>query len=309
MHRAIGQALVLLAVLGSAGGVMARAAAAQVPAEISAGEELWELRLADGSTLYGRVQSVSGDALVVTTAGGATVELQRSMIRSMAPVSGVVRDGEVWPTDPNLTRLFFGPTGRNLERGEGYVGVFELFFPFVTYAPTDFLTLAGGTPVIPEVIGRVFYFAPKVGGRISEKATVGAGVLAFHDASADAGDVSSVGVVYGVGTYGTEDTAGTFGLGWGFAGDEVENRPVALVGLERRLSPRMKLLSENYFISYRDGSGPGARTEFASLLSGGIRFFGQRLSADAGLGIAVAEGDSFCCLPLVNFVYNFGVGR
>jgi hypothetical protein len=44
-------------------------------------------------------------------------------------------------------------------------------------------------------------------------------------------------------------------------------------------------------------------------VSGGVRFFGERLSADAGVGLLIERSDVTCCLPLVNFVYSFGRAR
>jgi len=42
-----------------------------------------------------------------------------------------------------------------------------------------------------------------------------------------------------------------------------------------------------------------------ALVSGGLRFFGERLSADFGIGAAFGDTEAACCLPLVNFVYTF----
>lgn len=65
------------------------------------------------------------------------------------------------------------------------------------------------------------------------------------------------------------------------------------------MSQRTKFITESYFV-------PG---ESGGLVVGGVRFFGERLSADAGLGFALDGGDASCCLPVVNFVYSFGRPR
>jgi hypothetical protein len=259
---------------------------------------------------------VAPERLTVRTAGGLTVQLERPLIRSMSPSTGVMRDGRVWPRDPNLTRLFFGPTARMLGQGEGYLGAFELFLPFVSYGVSDFFTVAGGTPFIPteEIVGRIWYLAPKFGANVTPRTAVAAGVLAFVDLGTD-DDIDPLGIAYGVATQGGEDRAVTLGIGWGFAGSDVENRPVFLAGGEYRASPRVKLLSENYLITYREevyrlpSTTPVEETKILAMLSGGVRFIGERLSADAGVGLMVDDDESFCCLPLVNFVYNFGRPR
>lgn len=284
---------------------------AQVPERVAASDTLQEIRLADGSTLFGRVVAVEGERITVETTAGVRIELQRAQIRSLRPVRGEVRDGEIWSEDPNSSRLFFGPTGRMLRSGEGYFGVFELFFPFVSFAVTDNVTLAGGTPIFPDIIGRVFYLAPKVGVAVSPQVELAAGVLAFF--ATEELDQGSAGIFYGVGTFGSPDNALTAGAGWGFAGQEVTNRPIFMLGGETRVARRVKLITENYAYIYNqeifDFGQLERRTRTAGVVSGGIRIFGDRLSADAGLGMFVGEGDSFCCLPVVNFVYNFGGSR
>ncbi|MBI4545235.1 MAG: hypothetical protein HY703_08575 [Gemmatimonadetes bacterium] len=66
-------------------------------------------------------------------------------------------------------------------------------------------------------------------------------------------------------------------------------------------------------LSLGDGSTIIAHVTFLDvpllILSGGIRFFGERLSADVGLATLSSGGEGFCCAPVVNFVYNLGGTR
>lgn len=287
---------VLLLLLGALLGA-APNAAAQTPWEAAVSDTLVEVRLADGSTLYGRVVAVEGDRITLQTQAGVRAEVERAQIRSISPVRGRVQNGEVWLDDPHATRLFFSPTGRSMAAGEAYFGVYELFFPFVTVGVTDRLVLTGGTPIIPAAIGEFAYVGPKLLLLEGPRHHLSAGVFAgFFD-----GGVS--GVAYGVGTWGDRDNAVTAGAGWGFtAGDgdgDVTSRPLILLGGEARTGRRIKLLTENYFV-------PG---ENGAVASGGARFWGERLSADAGVGVLFVDGKVECCLPLVNFVYSFGKKR
>ncbi len=308
MLRPVGWTLVALIMLVPAI-LSPRVAMAQVAAQVAVSDTVWEVRLADGSTIIGQVTASSVDRVTVRTLSGVIIELERTQIRAISPQSGTVRDGRLWPADPNRTRLFFGPTGRMLKQSEGYVSMFQLFLPFVSFGLTDNLTLAGGTPILPEAIGRVWYVAPKLGADVTERTSLSAGVFAFFETGAEFADVGTFGLLYAVGTHGSEDAAVTAGVGFGFAGDEIESRPLFLVGGEWRVSPRIKLLTENYFVTYRQYDFRGDRTALGSGLSGGVRFIGDSLSADAGIGVLVAGDDSFCCVPLVNFVYNFGGAR
>jgi hypothetical protein len=273
-----------------------RPAAAQVDTVAVSTDSLYTIRLTDGSVLYGRVTEQTDDALTVQTQSGATVRLLRGQVVSMTRLAGRVVNGEVWGDDPHATRLFFGPTARAIPRGEGYFGVYELFFPFVSYGVTDRFTISGGTPVFPEVIGKVFYLAPKYEVLRTPRASAAVGVLALF---APEDVTGSAGLLYGVGTFGTPDQALTVGATVPFiASDgesEIGDQPVFMVGGEARMSRRTKFISENYFM-------PG---ESGALISGGVRFFGERLSADFGLGAGFGGDDNACCLPLVNFVYSF----
>lgn len=297
------------ALLVSAG---ARPAAAQQPDAVSrlaVSDTVYEIRLRDGSTLFGRVVAVDDDSVSLVTRAGVRVAIGRAQIRFVAPVRGSMKNGEIWVEDPNRTRLFFGPTGKTLRAGEGYIGAYELFFPFLAFGVTDRITLAGGTPIVPGAIGRVWYVAPKVELVARERFQLSSGVLAFADFG-NGGD--ALGIVYGAGSWGDADNSVTAGAGWAFAGSDIAHRPVFMAGGETRVSGRVKLITENYFYFDRERSDPyGAptptyETRNIGLLGGGVRIFGERLSGDLGLGAGVGSNDFGCCVPLVNFVYNFG---
>jgi hypothetical protein len=274
-------------------------ASAQV-SPAAAADSLVEVRLRDGSVLVGRIEEDTPERLVLVTRAGARVEIPRAQVVSVRGVTARP-DGEVWGEDANVSRLFFTSTGRPLPKGEGYVSSYWLFFPFVGYGVTDWFTIAGGTPIIPGGIGKLVYLAPKVTLLNRERLSVSAGALSFF--ATDYLNEGSLGIVYGVGTYGSRDNAVTFGAGWFYADVEDEfatsNEPVFMLGGERRVSRRVKLITENWF-----AVNPGV----SGLLSGGFRFVGDRLSAD--FAFAGATGvESACCVPLINFVWTFGGGR
>ena len=108
-------------------------------------------------------------------------------------------------------------------------------------------------------------------------------------------DSDNVGLLYGVVTKGTSNGALTAGIGWGYAGKDISNSPVLMVGGEIRAGTRTKLITENYIF-------PGGTI----LISFGPRFFGEFLSADLGLAIPLIKGEGFLLtFPIVNFVVNW----
>jgi hypothetical protein len=282
--------------------VVATSASAQstapTPATAAVPDTLTEIRLKDGSVLVGRVDSSTVTQVVLVTRSGTRMTIPRSDIISTRHVV-LQPNGETWAEDANPTRLFFSPTGRSLPKGEGYVSAYFFFLPFVAYGVTDWLTLAGGTPILPGAFGEIFYVAPKV--RLLErgKTSVSAGALSFL--ATRAVDKGSAGILYGVGTYGSRDNAITVGAGWFYAETDgyanTSDEPVLMIGGERRISRRVKLVTENWL-----SIDPGVN----GLISGGFRFLGERLSADLGFAGVMGEG---CCVPLINFSWSFGSAR
>ena len=169
--------------------------------------------------------------------------------------------------DPNPTRLFFAPTARAVGQGRGYLGVYEIFFPFVTYGVTNSFSISAGTPIIPEIIGEVFYIAPKRGGDRARWPRAGE-LLYGSDGCGRRGDRLRRGHL-------RRPRRRRFrGSRLGRSADNELGPAILMVGGELRMTSRTKFISENYFAPGRDGA----------LISGDIRFFGERLSADLGIG-------------------------
>lgn len=252
-----------------------------------------EVVLADGSVLYGHVLQQDSTTLRLELLSGDVIELRRSRLRDIRPLTGRVVEGEIWRADPNATRLFFAPTGRSLASGHGYISVYELVIPFLAVGVSDRFTVSGGTPLVFGGEGdRIFWLAPKL--QVVRRDRLAAAIGALHFFST--GGEGSAGIAYGVGTFGGADNAVTVGLGYGYAEGDLSDQPVIMVGGEARGSRTMKLITENYFVP-----GEGA------LVSGGFRFFGERLTADLGLVVPTGT-DETVAFPLVNFVYNWGPG-
>jgi hypothetical protein len=275
------------------------ALAAQEPANAT----VWEVRTRDGSRFMARSVEESGDVLVVTTLAGARLELPRADVVHVRPAAGRVVDGEFWPEDPNRTRLFFAPTGRPLGAGEAYFSSYLIVFPMIGVGITDRLSIAGGTPILPQAMFRFFYVAPKFTAVRQPGVDLALGALGVFNRWDQGNDI--IGVVYGVSTFGSSDRAASLGAGWGYhSGDgglDVSSAPVLMAAAEVRLSPRAKVLTENWiYLSSAESWG---------LLSLGPRFIGDRLSADLAVLAQVERGTMTCCFPMVNFVYHFGRDR
>lgn len=284
--KTFASALLLCAFLAP---VVPAAAQSLQPAPPPSGRtEIHELVLKDGSRMFGTVERETDTEVVFRTHAGATVTARRQDIVSLHPVKGRIERGEFLRTDMHRSRLFFAPTGRSLERGQVSVGVFEFLAPFVQVGVTDRFSLGGGTPLVFGFDDgfRPFWFTPKFQVVNTAKVQAAVGVLQIFNTSGDNG-----GIAYGVGTFGDSDNALT--VGGGLAYSEGDRGGVVMVGGEGRVRNNLKLITENYL--WKDGNG---------IVSGGVRFLGERLSADLALAIPIGF-DDFVAFPVVNFVYVF----
>lgn len=247
-----------------------------------------ELRLRDGSVVYGRVTAVEGGRVTFRTNTGGTLEFAAADIVSLTTVDGRVVAREFWKDDPNPTRLFFGPTARPLKRGEVYLGVYEIFMPFVQVGITDRISVGGGTPLVFGGGGdRPFWFTPKVTLVARPRTQVAAGAMHIMNVDGD-----TLGIAYGAVTQGTRDTAVSVGLGFAYERFEDVSAPVLMIGGEHRVRRNLKLVSENYLF------------ESGGIVSAGVRFITGRLSADLGLAAPLGVDEVFV-FPMVNFVWTF----
>ncbi len=284
-NRSVPAALVLLFLC-----ILPRSASAQVAPDGEAtpnDSTVVSVRLSGGGELRGRVLS-EGDPLVLLLLSGDTLSVARERVVSVEELDGTVVDGDYWPNDPNRTSLFVGPTARTLRQGDGYMASYELFFPLVGFGVTDHVTLAGGFPLIGEILDEgVFYLAPKLRAPgLGPRVDLAVGGLIFV-----APGEGTAGVVYAVTTLGSRDASVTLGVLDAWIGDRLGDAFVLAAG-DIRVARNAKIVSENYF-SGEEG-----------FLMGGVRFFAERMSGD--LGIAVTTGGSGGdLLPIVNFMFSW----
>jgi hypothetical protein len=255
--------------------------------------ELQILTLRGGSTLIGRITAIGPDSLTIDASVGRVSLAIASVADARTVSADRMKEGEYWFPNPNATRLFFAPSGRMLERGDGYVSDYEVFFPGAAYGVTDNVSIGGGMSLFPTGIDQqLYYFTPKIGGEVRENVSFALGALVVGGIP----DESTVGIVYGVGTFGPPDASITAGLGYGFAGTTVARNPVAMIGGEFRVARNLALVTENYII-------PDTRAN--PLYSYGIRLMGEKMTVDLALFNLSGEGGTGIGFPYVDFVFKF----
>ncbi len=255
------------------------------------------ITLRDGSTLIGRVTASQGDSVRLRTSVGTVAFAVTDVTRATVIREQDIVDGQYWFASPNTTRLLFGPTGRMLKRGSGYFSDHMIFLPGVSVGVADRVSLGGGMSVIPGVsIGeQLFYAMPKFGIVASPKLNVAAGAMVLR-LGFDDDDQKTFGVGYVVSTFGGENGSVTAGLGYGFADGKLADNPAFMLGGEKRVSNRISFVTENYLF-------PGGFE--GTLVSGGIRFLGEKISADVGFGRVVGDRSNQATIPYVGLLVNF----
>ena len=219
----------------------------------------------------------------------------------------------------NDTRLFFGPNGRTLVRGEGYVTADQLFLPYVQVGITDHVSMGAGTlALFSSDVTPPIWLTPKVKIFESDRTAVAAGVI---DAIFS-GD--QFGLAYVVATSGPRDKAFTLGAGWTYlhhsgsviqtptssarpgysvqpgrqSGDpsHTEGAPVLIAGAEYRISRRVTVVSEDYLGSHGGTALVGIRV---------IDKHHPNLTANVGLMMPITSS-IFIVAPVFNFTWHFG---
>ena len=260
---------------------------------------VYTLLLRDGSKVIGRVMQVTADSIRIQSASAVTT-LSRAAVREVRgyPASSM-HNGELWSENPHATRLLFSPTAIPLRKGESYFADFWVFVLSAATGITDHFTLGGGMTLVPglSIEDNVFYALPKYTliDRPNTRIALG-GLLAIVPFSGTT--TKSVGVLYGVGTLGSREHNATLGAGWGYVGGTLSNKPVLTLGGQSRVTRRMALISENWFVPI-DGKTFG-------FVSYGVRLIGEKIAVDLAFGNSLEGGNAFFPgVPLLGFAVKF----
>jgi hypothetical protein len=261
---------------------------------------MYVLETRDGSLFVGRLVRATVDSVYFVSAGGPIVVPRAAVVELRELGRGAMRQGVYWPPNPGATRLFFAPTARMLDKGEGYFSDTYLFFFNFVGGLTSRLTMGGGFSVFPteDFTNNLLYLTPKVGLIEGSRFNLAAGALVGYAGfnPFDDTNLGSFGIVYGVTTLGSPDASVTLGVGACYTGSSLGDRPMLLIGGEARITRRASLVTENY---------ANGLCRDAELLSYGVRFFGDRLSVDLAFWNPAGDRVYFPGVPYVGFAVKF----
>lgn len=266
--------------------------------------------LKDGTQLRGMLLSESLVGVTIKTDNLGEIIVTRDKIERVDKLNdGFYRNGNYWFANPNSTRYFFAPSALPLKKGEGYYQNSYLFINSVSVGVTDHFTMGGGFVLNPAFRAwGVGFLTPKYTFRSKSNVTFAVGAIVigayFRDSFFFGGNRETStflgGIGYGAATFGNKEQNGTIGLGWGFGNGNISSTPTITLSYMTRVARRVGLVTENWIIIPPAGDP-------AAILSGGVRFFGEKMSVDLALLAPAAKGlNGFSAAPYVDFVVKFG---
>jgi hypothetical protein len=188
----------------------------------------------------------------------------------------------------------------------------------VHYGVTDWFSIGGGFEFVSTFTGfreqwsPIFYLAPKFSFDLGEKFQLGVGAVHVNTGSQrivpSNNSGSFGGLTYAVVTYGSKESNVSLGGGLSYSSRNFNQRPVVTVSGMHRVSKRVALVSENWFVPPTTGSIQGESggvnlQDYSALYSYGVRFLGEKMAVDvAFLNNSSIISDWYIGIPYVSFV-------
>ncbi len=268
----------------------------------------YSVEVRSGNRFVGVLQAASAEALDFDTPDLGRVHVLRTNLREMVLLSAEqARTGRDYVG--NGERLFFGPTARNLRRGEGSVQDIDVFLLTANYGISDNFSMGVIATFIPQAgSDNLFGLMPKASVPLSANVRVGAGALVLFAGG------EAAGVTYANATVGSADHHLTGGLGFGFSGGGgFGSTPVLMVGGATRVGRRISLVDETYILHLSDGNT--SATGVAGIA--GLRVTWPRISGGLGLAyLGFSYNDSYSssrisnsaveAFPYLDVAFRFG---
>lgn len=201
----------------------------------------------------------------------------------------------------------FAPSGRPLKGGQGYFSNLWLFFPGVTYAFTDNISIMGGMFIWfdPDALGELIYTAPMVGHNFSDSfgMTVGTLYLKFPEAAS--------GIAFGTLSIGKPGSQFSCGLGFGYHKNDggkfrFSDKPVLMVGANIHINDTNAIVLENWQITSFENPGHQPYAIVHRIMRKNTTFDMGFIFAPARLNDAGFPRPFVSFLPWTNFTWNFG---
>jgi len=186
--------------------------------------------------------------------------------------------------NPNPTKYLISQTAYTLPKGEGYYQNIMALVNLVSYGITDHFSATAGVELISLFQATPIVFANlKYGIPISKNWNVALSASYLNLSAIE--PQTNIGTFNFLTTYGSKENNITVGVGYALASGEFTDSPTVTIAGLLRVSRKIGLVGESYFLS---GGGTGGI---------GVRFYGKKKTID----LLVLEGG----IPAIDFVFTF----
>lgn len=266
-----------------------------------------EIQLNDNRSIVCELQELSAEQIQAISKDLGNLAISRANVKSIRYLP-VVAGGQagIQFDNPHPTRYFFGPSAIPLRKGERYYQNAYVLANSVQYGISDHFSMGGGA-----VIPFAFFITPKWGYQVASKWHLGYGMLAATSFIKDMN--FGLAVAYGSATYGTKEHNVTLNAGWGAVKQQDPNssyawrgarRPMFTISAMTRISNRVMLVTENWLFSLKeyDFQTETYTMKNRGILTGGLRFMGEKNSFD--FGVLIPSGEAVA-IPYIDYVFKF----
>ncbi len=246
--------------------------------------QVYRVSVKDGSVYVGTILFRDANKLVMKTATIPRIEISvLDLVRIEEVKSGNYKRGVYWFENPHTSRYYYGPSAIPLKKGEGYYQNTWLLLNSFNVGITENISVGGGFELI-SLLGAgminergynpIFFLTPKVGFKVSDNFHAGGGLLYINVPTDGDGSRGSLGITYGVATYGSSNHNLSAGLGWGFVEGYWSASPAITLSGTTRVSKRLALMTENWLLPSE---------QYFGIYSYGIRVLGENTAFDLAL--------------------------
>lgn len=272
-------------------------------AQIEEKQNLVIIETIDGNEFVGSILSEDTEKIVLKTEKFGDLSIFKSDIKSQKLVEKEqMIKGELWFDNPQATRYFWAPNAYGLKKGEGYYQNIYVFWNQASYGITDNISIGGGLfPTFLFGAPTPVFLTPKFSIPVVEdKFNIGGGALLGTVIGQDVDNIG-FGIAYGLTTFGSRDSNVSISLGYGYADGHWADSPLVNISGLHRVSKRIYILTENYYIKIEDKS--------VGLISVGGRWIIKKAALDFLLIRPVAKDldmGGFIAAPIIGFTIPFG---
>jgi hypothetical protein len=255
--------------------------------------KVFRVETKDGNTYTGKIIKEDTNTLILHTEKLGELSLQQEDIKSKTEIRDIIKKrDEYWLPNPQSSRYFWAPNGYGLKKNEAWYQNIWILYNQLSYGFTD--NFSCGVGMVPLFLfggtATPVWLVPKFSIPVSkDRFNIGAGTLL---ATVIGEETEVFGLLYGTATLGSRDKNFSFGMAYGFYGDEWADVPVFNLSGLVRTGPRGYFVTENYVITALD--------EVGIILSAGGRSILRNIGLDYSLWIPIfPDMDTFIAIPFL----------